>query len=364
MSHPENFFSANYEEARARFLEASRREGGVHQSFVNDRARGRAEETLTCDAVWHGPEDAEAVLVTLSATHGAEGFCGSGVQLGTLESGEASELPEKTALLQIHAINPYGFSWLRRVTEDNVDLNRNFLRHGEEPYPENRGYEELHGILCPSEWTDAVIAATNRELMAYAERHGRLALQSAISGGQYEHSDGLFYGGREATWSNRTLIKILTGTLGGAQRVALIDYHTGLGPRGHGERICAAAPGGPGHARAEAFYDGDITSPFLGTSASVPLHGVNLTAIEAALPHCEVTAVALEYGTIPTEEVKLALRADNWLHQHGDPAGEKGKAIKQQIRAAFYQDAADWKEAVWERALETQRLALKGLWAG
>jgi len=363
MSHPESFFSASYEKARERFVEASRREGGRHQSFVNDASPGMAGEPLTCDVVWHGPEDAQAVLVTLSATHGAEGFCGSGVQLGNLESGEPARLPAKTALLQIHAINPYGFSWLRRVTEDNIDLNRNFLAHGEEPYPENRGYEELHAALCPREWNDAVIASTNRELTAYAERHGRLALQSAISGGQYKHADGLFYGGRGAAWSNKTLIEILRSTLGKAKRVALIDYHTGLGPRGYGERICADPPGGPAHARAEAFYGGDITSPFLGDSASVPLHGVNLEAVHRALPEREVTAVALEVGTIPTLEVKLALRADNWLHQHGDPRGAKGQAIKEQIRAAFYQDAPDWKEAVWERALETQRLALKGLWA-
>ena len=208
-----------------------------------------------------------------------------------------------------------------------------------------------------------MIAESARALRDYAAEQGLLALQSAISGGQYAHADGLFYGGRFAGWSNRTLLAILRGYLGRARRVALIDYHTGLGPRGHGERICASLPDAAGYERAMAFYDGDITSPHLGTSASVPLHGVNLVAIEEALPDCEVTAVALEYGTLPTEEVKLALRADNWLHHHGDPASAKGKAIKAQIRDAFYQDARDWKQAVWERALETQRKALAGLWS-
>jgi Protein of unknown function (DUF2817) len=146
-----------------------------------------------------------------------------------------------------------------------------------------------------------------------------------------------------------------------ARHVAVIDYHTGLGPHGYGERICMHKPDSEGLARAGQWYDNDITSPMLGTSASVELFGVNLTAMERALPHAQMTGVALEYGTLPTEQVKLALRADNWLHVHGDIDARKGRAIKAQIRDAFYQDAGDWKEMIWDRAAETQRLALAGL---
>jgi hypothetical protein len=62
--------------------------------------------------------------------------------------------------------------------------------------------------------------------------------------------------------------------------------------------------------------------------------------------------------------VRLALRADNWLHAHGRPDSRQGRAIKEQIRAAFFPDRDDWKEMVWERALETQRQALEGLLEG
>ncbi len=63
----------------------------------------------------------------------------------------------------------------------------------------------------------------------------------------------------------------------------------------------------------------------------------------------------------PTLEVRLALRADNWLHHHGEVGSAKAEAIKQQIRAAFYPDKDDWKDMVWDRAVETLRFALKGL---
>jgi hypothetical protein len=353
------YFANDYPEARRRFLDAAQAAGATLERYRNPQ-RGPAGEDLVADTAWLGPRAAERVLVTISGTHGVEGFCGSGVQVGWFESGLVREMPDGLALLQIHAINPYGFAWLRRVTEDNVDLNRNFIDHTR-PYPLNEGYEALHEALCPPEWNDSVIAETRKALEAYLEAHGARGLQAAISAGQYRHADGIFYGGNAQTWAHDTQLAILKETLGAARKVAVIDYHTGLGPRGHGERICCHRPETADYARAEAWYAGDVTSPYLGSSSSVELHGVNLLGIEAALPEVEVTGIALEYGTIPTEQVKLALRADNWLHVHGDPASKRGRAIKDQIREAFYQDVDDWKDAVWERAVETQRMALKGL---
>lgn len=354
-----SYFSRDYSEARGKFRDAAE-SAGAELAALQNPARGPDGESLFTEVAWLGPKDAERVLVTISGTHGVEGFCGSGAQIGWFRSGAHKDDADGIAQLSIHAINPSGFAWLRRVTEDNVDLNRNFVDH-DAPYPVNEGYEALHDVICPPEWNDAVMAETAEILTAYAEEHGPRALQSAISAGQYSHADGLFFGGNAPTWSRGTLLSILEKRLGTAKHVAVIDYHTGLGPRGHGERICVHPPGSEGLARAEAWYGGDITSPALGTSSSVELNGVNLMGIERALPHAAVTSIALEYGTIPTQEVKLALRADNWLHAHSDPASAKGKAIKAQIREAFYQDANDWKEMIWERAVETQRLALKGL---
>jgi hypothetical protein len=38
-----------------------------------------------------------------------------------------------------------------------------------------------------------------------------------------------------------------------------------------------------------------------------------------------------------------------------------GRDIKEQIRAAFYQDHDDWKAMVFDRSLEVTRKALTGL---
>ena len=357
-----DYFSTDYHDARGKFLDASRAAGAVLDE-LRCPAPGPRGEALFADVAWHGPADAAAVLVTLSATHGAEGFCGSGVQVGWLRAGLQDELPEGVALMQIHAINPHGFAWLRRVTEDNVDLNRNFVDHAR-PYPRNAGYEALRDVLCPEEWNDAVIAETQAALDAYAEANGARALQSAVSSGQYGDAEGIFFGGNRDTWSRATLEGIFRDKLARAKRVAVIDYHTGLGPRGYGERICVHEPDSANLATARAWYEDDITSPALGTSSSVELNGFNVTGMQASAPEAEMVVIALEYGTLPSPRVHLSLRADNWLHVHGEPDSTKGRAIKGQIRDAFYQDADDWKEMVWERGIETQRLALRGLTQG
>lgn len=362
MSAASAYFSRTYRDARQRFLDGAAAAGAALDTRAHPLT-GPDGERLSTDLAWLGPDDADRVLVTISATHGVEGFCGSGVQAGWLVSGLCRELPPGTAHLMIHAINPHGFAWLRRVTEDNVDLNRNFVDH-DAAYPENPGYEALAEVLCPSEWNEGVIAETQKALESYAEAHGRTALQSAIAGGQYRHPDGIFFGGHAPTWSRLVLEEAFASRLARARRVAVVDVHTGLGPHGHGERICDHPPGLAGLARANEWYQGDITSPAMGTSSSVELHGCNQVGMEKALAGRELTAIALEYGTRPMPEVRVALRADNWLHHHGEPDSAKGRAIKKQIRAAFYPDTAEWKGLVWERAVETLRSALDGLSQG
>ena len=73
-------------------------------------------------------------------------------------------------------INPYGFAWTRRVTEDNVDLNRNFVDH-DKPYPRNDGYLAIADAVLPQEWSEASKAETERLFAAYAQKHGAFGLQ-------------------------------------------------------------------------------------------------------------------------------------------------------------------------------------------
>ena len=63
-------------------------------------------------------------------------------------------------------------------------------------------------------------------------------------------------------------------------------------------------------------------------------------------PACNFGFVAAEFGTYPVEQILKALRADNWLHQHG-PGDDFNDPLTQQIKAqlveALRPDLATWR---------------------
>lgn len=358
--HPEQFFSATYREARQAFLDACHSCGARVDQHLHPRA-GREGEVLATDVARLGPDDAGRVFMTMSATHGVEGFCGSGVQTGALASGLYNGRDDDVAVVLIHAINPFGFSWLRRVTHENIDLNRNHVDH-DQPYATNDGYEELKEALCPDVWTAGSRAQCRAAMESYRERLGDMALQGAISAGQHSHPQGLFYGGTAPSWSATTLTSIVRRHAAGARHVAFIDYHTGLGPFGVGELISDHEAGEPGHRRlVDWFGEGGVTSTSDGSSVSAPLTGTNNFAVARAADHARLTMATLEYGTSPLDEVLESLMADCWLDNHGNPDSDLGRAIKAEIRRCFYPDTGTWKEMVFARATAVEKTMLAGL---
>ena len=353
-------FSESYAEARAKFCGAAAEAGGALRSWFNPHATGPDGGKLYLDTARFGSPDAAHMLVMISSTHGVEGHCGSGAQIAWLRTGGPAKLPKDTGALLVHAINPYGFAWTRRVNEDNVDLNRNFVDH-DKGYPKNDGYLEIADAILPQRWDEASIAETERVFAAYAQKHGAFGLQGAISGGQYTRPDGIFYGGAKPTWSNRTIRAIAREELSRAKRVAVIDYHTGLGPFGHGELICTVPPGAKSFPRAKAWYGDEMTSPEGGTSTSAIVAGPMLDAFPQELPDAEVTSIAIEYGTYAVPEVLGAVRADNWVHQRGDLKSALGRELKANMKERFFPAGDKWREMVWARADQTIGWTLKGL---
>jgi len=372
MTIAENF-SAGYAEARAKFRAAAQAAGAAIAVYHNAAAPpvdpicqasglpGFPDgEPLSTDVAWLGPRDARRVVFAQSGTHGVEGFCGSGIQVGWLRQGLHMELPPDTALLLAHAINPHGFAWQRRANEDNVDLNRNFIEHGK-TYPINAGYESLRDAICPAEWTTAARAASEKTLAAYGREHGAMALQAAISSGQYDHAEGVFYGGRKPTWSNRTLIELLRDHAGHVRDAAFIDLHTGLGPHGVGEIMNNHAAGEAAFDRVAQWFGTEATSTESGSSSSAPVSGDTTLGVQRALPQAVLTGITLEYGTTPLSDILDAVRADNWLHVHGDLRTQQAREIKAQIRAAFYPETNAWKQSVFERSVDVVRRTIAGL---
>lgn len=362
-ANPEDYFSADYREGRAAFIAAVEDVGLGMTTRVHPGANGADGLPLFLDTTTIGPRETERAVLLISGTHGVEGYFGSGMETGLLREGIAARVPAGTRLVMLHALNPFGFSWNRRVNEDNVDVNRNFADFAHPPI--NRDYGALAEAIAPKDISPDAIKAANARLRAYSEAHGAFALQCALSSGQFQFADGIYYGGSKPSWSSLMLKDVLREELAGVKSLVVLDFHTGLGESGAAEIITEDAPGTPAFLRAKAIWGETVVSTESG-SLSAPLTGTIDAAMaawidEMSAGEAELTFAALEVGTAPVPAVFDALRKDNWLHCHGGPGRPEAAAIKREIRAAFYPDTVAWKRAVWAHGVAAVDAALAAI---
>lgn len=365
------YFSSNYAEARQKFIDAAQSAGAVVESLENPAPVPEGERLFT-DLALIGPKDCASMIVLISGTHGVEGFAGSAVQTGLLRDGIDSDLPPNTSILMIHALNPYGFAHLRRFDEDNVDVNRNFLDHGKR-HPENPEYENLAKFIAPERMGFFSRAFLWPRLVWYKATGRTNDLQQAISGGQYTHPEGLFYGGLSECWSNVTIRSMAERYLANADRIIVLDFHTGLGAYGEYEVLLQHPEESATFKRAAAIWGEQNTGTTYvddphraieddrAEHFAAELSGPLKLALITILPDKEVTAVAVEYGTSSATKVFLTLREENWLHHHGNPSAPRARKIKARLMQTLYPDDDEWKEKVWLTAKHVVYQAMESL---
>ncbi len=360
MSHLE-YFPQDFRSGRAAFRAAAEKAGATLATYEAG-STGPDGEPVATDVALLGREDAPHVLLCNSATHGVEGFSGSGVLTGFLDSGEAANLPDNVRLVFIHALNCHGFAWLRRVTEENVDLNRNFVDHTK-PHPKNAEYTKLHPVVVPDSWDEKSVASSKEKLERYVTKHSQYKLQSVLTGGQYDHPDGIFFGGREPTGAHKRFMEIVENHVAGAGHVLFLDWHTGLGAYGAAELLGMTRPGSAHGDRVSTWFRNGLSTPAEGQSLSAPTSGTIGSGLRRrfADTETEITSLTVEFGTYSVREVLMALIADNWLHARGEPDSDLGRMIKAEVRKALYPDEDDWKELVWVRGRQILRRGVKGL---
>jgi hypothetical protein len=350
-------FAGTYAEARAKFLAAA---AGAQLQSHPAPLRGLELDTLAMDVARLSADDADALLVVSSGCHGVEGHAGSGVQVALLNDPafRAKAREAGVALLFIHALNPWGFSFGRRVTHEGVDLNRNFIDFRRPP-PRNAGYDELAELLLPVAWPPS--ESNERQLMTYAATHGMAALQQAVSGGQYHHPDGLFYGGAAPTWSQQTLRTVLCQHATRCKQLGWIDLHSGLGESGVGERIFACRDDDAARHRAKAWWDNRVTFTDDGSSTSSDLQGNLWQAAYEECPQATYTGITLEFGTQPLPVVTEALRFDHWVARGPLAHTERSAEARVLMRNAFFTDTPAWKKAVLDQGRDAAVRAIDGL---
>ncbi|MBH1964367.1 MAG: M14 family metallopeptidase [Comamonadaceae bacterium] len=351
-------FASSYAKARVKFLEAAATASARIESF-NHPLAGKEGEQLALDVALDGDPQSKRLLIVSSGLHGVDGFGGSGVQVFALHDSEWRDKARAAgmAVLYLHALNPYGFSHLRYVTQENVVLNRNFVDFTK-PRPVNLLYRRAHSLLLPEVWPPDT---ANREaLQALAGSSSDDAWLAALCAGQYEFPDGMFYGGHAPTWSHLTLHQLLARYVGHAEQIAWIDLHTGEGATAEAERVYVGCEDAKGLARARQWWGEGVRPLHESASPDASSLATMWSSLTQAAPQAECTEMVLKFGTACSGEVLDALRADHWLALHPMASSDVAAQIQSNLKRAFYTDADSWKGQVISQARQAMFQSLGG----
>jgi hypothetical protein len=329
----EMYFSDSYIDARQKFLIAARSRGAEIHHHMYPR-RGRENEDLFIDVALVGKPDGRKRLFLVSGTHGVEGLLGSACQTAWLQSGLADKAGGVSVYL-IHALNPYGFSWMRRVNEDNVDLNRNFLEFSSGPLPDNPKYRELESLLNPRVLDESSLGKLDPMLKAwFSSAEKQQAFKAAVGQGQYEFPKGIIFGGARASWSNVFFKNFIRSLPTSTEVGVVLDIHTGLGEAG-GLEIFTEESGSKFKTMEEWFNSSKLTTVGNPESLGYTISGSLYQGLTSANTDSPWYCAALEFGTRPITDVLLALQADNWLHCFANEHNQLSEKIRGMMKRAF-----------------------------
>ncbi len=342
-------FSPTYSDARTRFRAMAQNAGGALHAWEIVPSEEEGKEGLTIDAAVFG--SGPRALVISSGLHGIEGFAGSALQLQLMQQG----LPDDIRVVLLHALNPYGMAHRRRVNENNVDLNRNFLAPGDPYRGSSEGYRRLNHLLNPERPTGGMELMLLRTIWQIL-RHGFNTLKTAVVGGQYDFPSGLFFGGRQLEHGPQTLLERLPVILQDVESIVHVDIHTGLGKSGTYALLVDADAGSADHLRLHDQY-GDRIQPWDAD------HGVAYK-IRGGLPEAmrrtfgtRIDVITCEFGTHPPLKVLEALRLENQqAHWGGDE-----ESAKKAITEAFRPGSKRWENAILSGGATVINQAIKHL---
>jgi hypothetical protein len=351
-------FSPDYASARQRFRQAASRLGWLLEPHPIGLSGPDGEE-LTVDVACSAEADPKRVLVVSSGVHGVEGFFGSAVQIALLEQWASANMPPVKCVF-LHGLNPFGFAWLRRCDENNVDPNRNFLLPGESYQGAPPGYAGLNRLLNPRRPPTRFEWFTWKALWAVA-RHGMKELRQTVAAGQYEFPQGLFFGGAGPSRMQAMLEHNFARWLADSCDVVHLDFHTGLGARGTFKLLIDYPLSDRQRTRLTDWFGVDsFESCDPGGVAYDARGGLGRWCVSHPLAPNYLFACA-EFGTYGPIQVLAGLRAENQAHHWGMPAAASTVRAKRRLKELFCPSAPAWRSKVLDGSIGLVNRAVQGL---
>lgn len=336
------YFHTSYEDCRSAFVETANRLASQYENveIFQVPVASKVDSDLTIDGCYIPAQaTTENLLILSSGVHGIEGFLGSAVQLMVMEDVIRLGHLDTTGVLLIHAMNPYGFKHFRRVTERNVDLNRNCAIDERLFDTENEGYRKLQGILNPQgKANHRSIKNKHMHLVLLRKvlAESILVLRRAVLQGQYDYPKGIYFGGKEPEPQIVAISPILMDKMKPYTRILTIDLHTGYGENGTMHLFAEPVKDADIKAEMEALFAGYRVD--WGDSAGFyTISGSFADYLRSLAPGKKYYAMPLEFGTFDSQKTFGSLRSLHHmvLENQGLHYGYNDEKTEEKIKKDF-----------------------------
>jgi hypothetical protein len=293
----------------------------------------------------------EKLLIINSGLHGIEGFTGSAVQNMFIEKILKQQLPDNMGVLFLHGLNPYGFKYHRKATENNVDLNRNCLKGDEMFDIKNQGFAELTEFLMPSKPVNLNNFRNQFfHLISIYKiiQESMPVLRQAALQGQYDFNKGFYYGGEDYEPQIKTLKPFLIDKIEEYKMVLNVDLHTGYGERGTMHLFIDKPEDEAVVKGIEKIFEGSKID--WGSSGDFyTISGEYISWVNSLVPDVLCIPMCFEFGTLNSQETFGSLKSmqvmilENQGVHYGYKNEKNETKVKHQFNELYYPSSSVWR---------------------
>jgi hypothetical protein len=352
-----SYYHETYNECRNAFISSTENVIADFDSAATGKiiVPGEADDDLSIDWCYiPAQKTKKKLLIINSGLHGIEGYTGSAIQKMFIEKILKQQLPEDMGVLLLHGLNPYGFKYHRKATENNVDLNRNCVQGDQMFDIKNEGYGELTDLLMPSEPVN-LNNLHNRFFYLIAIykiiKESMPVLRQAALQGQYDFDKGIYYGGKAYVPQIDSLKPFLTGKIKGYKTVLNVDLHTGYGERGTMHLFIDKPENEAVLKGVETIFEGTKID-WGGTTDFYTINGEYTSWANNLLPDVLCIPMTFEFGTLNTRKTFGSLKSMQIMifENQGTHYGYKNK--KNEVKAKhlfdemYYPSSSVWRSKV------------------
>ncbi|WP_171051819.1 M14 family metallopeptidase [Alteribacter natronophilus] len=362
------YFSNTYEESRAGFREKLSEvkrywpDAGLETYYIGSREDDNTTDIIAADAI----EETKDLIIITTGEHGVEGFTGSAVLQLFIEEYLPEINHKTTGIRLVHAVNPWGMRNFRRVTESNIDLNRNYIKNwGEVTGSVDQTYAREKELFVPAEPLENV-RSCKEELhsrLNEAFTTEELADFKDTPSGQHEYRTGVFYGGKDWDEPAQELKSRYLNWVREYDHPLHMDIHSGGGPKDELTLIFTEA-----ESRSEDRLQEDLSYSHVMKSASEDIYGdSNLymqERVQEDFPGKKTVVCLFEFGTIgeSVNDLIFCTRTminENRLYFQGARKKEVREEVNMDFARLFYPSREEWRKQVIDKGREGLEAVLR-----